>query len=244
MCRRSPAGKSGAASTTPRQPSCRRRREARSIASMPWRTRGTVSTTSSVGYSVARTGSGRTTENDECRANLASNGLSKLGRMDLAGHALDGRLAGDLRDVVHPVVLAQRQQPLGLRGERADLGLGLRLAQVDPVLVATRADLGALRGVGGVHGRGERRVEFRCQPVQFGHPGAARLRLPQRDVRRARRGEQLAALSGRGDIRRVLVRRLLASLVHPYSVLCTGPCSRLVVPTGRKITPAPRLRAW
>ena len=64
---------------------------------------------------------------------------------------LYGRCPGDVRDVVHPVVLAQREQSLGLRGQRPDGGLGLGLAQEDPVVVAARADLSALGGVSGPH---------------------------------------------------------------------------------------------
>src|ERR1700751_2051468 len=129
----------------------------------------------------------------------------------------DGGLARHLGDVVHPVVLAQGEQALRLGGERVHGRLGLSLAEVDAVLIPARPDLRPLGSVGRAHRRGERRVEFLRQPVQLGHRGAARLRAPHRDVGRACRVEQLAALRGRGDVRRVLVESLLAGLVHSVS---------------------------
>lgn len=59
------------------------RREARSIMSMRWLTRGTASTTSSVGYSAARTGSVRMARHDQRPANLASKGLRRSVNTDL-----------------------------------------------------------------------------------------------------------------------------------------------------------------
>src|SRR5215472_5418077 len=50
---------------------------------------------------------------------------------------------------VEPVALAQGEEPFGLGGEHVDGGLRLGLAVEDPVLVAPRADLRTLRGVGG-----------------------------------------------------------------------------------------------
>src|SRR6185437_12030362 len=63
----------------------------------------------------------------------------------------DGRNARYLGNAVEPVVLAEGEQPLGLGGEHADGRLRLGLAVEDPVLVAARADLGTLRGIGGPH---------------------------------------------------------------------------------------------
>src|ERR1700734_16603 len=58
----------------------------------------------------------------------------------------DGWLQRLVRDAAHPVRLAQGQQVLGLRGKRVDGGLGHALATEDTVVVAARADLGALGG--------------------------------------------------------------------------------------------------
>lgn len=67
--------------------------------------------------------------------------------------------ARNRRDPGEHVGLPQRQQPLGLVGPGVHGGLGLRLAPEDPVVVAARADLGALSGIGGPHrirqGRGQ-----------------------------------------------------------------------------------------
>src|SRR5690242_19571896 len=91
------------------------------------------------------------------------------GAMWRLGNVSDGRDPRDLRDAVKPVVLAKRQETLGFGGERADGGLRLGFAVEDPVFVAARADLGALRGVGGPHGGGQRRVKLLGQPVHLGH---------------------------------------------------------------------------
>src|SRR5262249_20872238 len=67
-------------------------------------------------------------------------------------------------------------------------------------------------------------------------------RLPQGGVRRARRVEQLAALRGRGDIRRVMVRRLLASLVHPCPSSVSARTVGYASPETTRLA-APQLRA-
>src|SRR5580692_11386654 len=102
---------------------------------------------------------------------------ARPGAMWRFGNVSNGRNARDFRDVVEPVVLPERQEPLGLGGERVDGRLGHGLAVEDPVLIAARADLGPLGGVSGPHGRGQRRVKLLGKPVHLGHGGARGLGL-------------------------------------------------------------------
>src|SRR5262249_52686659 len=150
--------------------------------------------------------------------------------------------ARDFRDPVEPVVLAEREEPLGLGGEHADGGLRLGLAVKDPVLVAARADLGALRGVGGAPGGGRRGVKLLGQPVHLGQRGAICLGRAQRSVRGTGDVKQLAPLRRLRDVRRVQVECLLARLVHPgsVSVLSVGPNEDYATSAPLR-PPAPRL---
>src|SRR6185312_6899366 len=75
--------------------------------------------------------------------------------------------------------LPQGEQVLGFGGEGAYPRGGLRLAAVDAVVVAPRADLRALRRVGSPHDRGQRGVKILGRAAYLRVRGVPGLRLPE-----------------------------------------------------------------
>jgi len=107
------------------------------------------------------------------------------------------------RESSEPVGLPQCQQALGLVGPGMH-GLGrLGLAEVDPVLVAERADLGALRRVGGPRGFGQGRIQAFGQWVLHAGWRTGRLRLPERTLGGLRSGQQLTEVGSQRDVGQV-----------------------------------------
>src|SRR5882724_1264705 len=126
--------------------------------------------------------------------------------------ALGRRFVGDGGDAGEAVRLPQGEQVLGFGGEGTHPRRGLRLAAVDAVVVTPRADLRALRRVGGPHGRGQRGVEILGRAAYLGVRGVPGLRLPEPRLGLAGGVEEFRATAGQRQVGLVLLLRLTARL--------------------------------
>jgi len=117
-----------------------------------------------------------------------------------AYHANDraGREAGEL------VRFPQGQQPLSLVGPGMHGGLGHRLPPVNAVLVAERADLGALGRVGGVGHIGQGDVEFAGELVPLVGWGSESLGAAVGLFRSLGALEQFVEVRGQRDIGEII----------------------------------------